>query len=365
MAERRTVSIPELPDGCILGRNVMQEDALRLYWPGSGLDFVFQGTWLEVSLSADYAMFSPWVSIEIDGEWIARMPMPVGRIQVPILTFTDPNVSHRVRIVKDIQPMQDDVRHCLLVTGLLVEGEIRMPDRRNLCLEFVGDSLTTGEGSIGAKMEMDWIPAWNAAFNAFPYMTAKKLNADYRIVSQSGWGIRSAWDNNRRNIVPRIYPEICGPQGNHDPYDFTSRPADAVIINLGTNDSGAFQQPAWQDPESGETFKEQLLEDGTPDPACVRAIVEDQKRFLTLVREKNPKAWILWCLGMIDGPLTDALRDGVEAFAKETGDERVQFVLLPEVAEETMGARQHPGRACHAQTAAVLAAKLEECLSGE
>ena len=55
-------------------------------------------------------------------------------------------------------------------------------------LEFVGDSITSGEGTVGAVYEEDWISAFFSAENTYPRMVADALSAEYRVISQSGWG---------------------------------------------------------------------------------------------------------------------------------------------------------------------------------
>ena len=55
-------------------------------------------------------------------------------------------------------------------------------------LEFVGDSITSGEGTVGAIYEEDWISAFFSAENTYPRMVADALSAEYRVISQSGWG---------------------------------------------------------------------------------------------------------------------------------------------------------------------------------
>ena len=56
-------------------------------------------------------------------------------------------------------------------------------------LEFVGDSITSGEGAIGAVPEEAWAGAFFSAENHYARLTADALGAEYRCLSQSGWGI--------------------------------------------------------------------------------------------------------------------------------------------------------------------------------
>ena len=45
---------------------------------------------------------------------------------------------------------------------------------------------------------------------------------------------------------------------------------------------------------------------------------------------------------------------------KKTGDERVEFVKLPDTQEGEFGSRQHPGHRSHERTAKILVEKIQE-----
>ena len=78
------------------------------------------------------------------------------------------------------------------------------------------------------------------------------LSAEYRVVSQSGWGIVTGWDGIVENKIPPYYKQVCGlltgernaSLGALEDYDFKAWQPDAVIINLGTNDATAIQSAA-------------------------------------------------------------------------------------------------------------------------
>lgn len=74
----------------------------------------------------------------------------------------------------------------------------------------MGDSITSGEGTVGAVYEEDWISAFFSAENTYPRMVADALSAEYRVISQSGWGIVTGWDGNVENKIPPFYTQVCG-----------------------------------------------------------------------------------------------------------------------------------------------------------
>ena len=232
-----------------------------------------------------------------------------------------------------------------------------------------GDYIS-GEGAIGAVCETDWISTFFSAENHYGRMTADALGAEYRVVSASGWGLVSGWDNDPRCTLAPCYTQVCGlaagernaALGAQQPYDFAAWPADAVIVNLGTNDWNAFHNPPWVDPETGRSFKQTLADDGSFAPADAARLAAAVRNFLALVRKHNPHAVIVWAYGMLGSGLLPLLRDGLDQYRTVSGDERVYLLELPEARGDTIGARQHPGAAAHRAAANCLAEFLRSVL---
>ena len=252
--------VSALPNVRVLGRHLPGQEPLTLFYTASGLECRFTGSELWLELAADYELFEPWISVELNGAWISRFPVNRGQSEICLFRGMTPGPVKHVRVLKDVQAMRDDPRHLLQITGLRHEGGTFVPlPAPRLRLEFVGDSITSGEGAIGAVEEQDWIPAFFSAENHYGRMTADALGAEYRIVSQSGWGVCTGWDNDPRHAIPPLYRQICGAAdgprnealGAGRPYDFSGWPADAVIVNLGTNDANALRNPPWRDPADG------------------------------------------------------------------------------------------------------------------
>lgn len=352
-----------------LGRTVWSDDALALFWTGSGIECMTDSSELWLEMRADFDQYEPWISVELDGAWFLRMPVPKGESRVCLFRGLTTRRPRRVRILKDVQPMQADPSHLLLFTAMAAERDF-LPLPAPACrLAFIGDSITSGEGALGPQQEEDWVSALFSAENNYAKLTADALGAEFQIVSQSGWGVLSGWDNNPTHTLPRIYPFVCGPAegagnialGAHQPYDFTSWKADAVIINLGTNDDGAFNNPQWTGPH-GEHFQQHLLEDGSyapADAARLRGAVVD---FLGTVRRANPTAKMVWAYGMLGHRLAPVLIQALEEYRAVSGDE-VTFCLLPDTPAQALGARQHPGIASHRAAADVLIQTLHKLLA--
>ena len=160
--------------------------------------------------------------------------------------------------------------------------------------------------------------------------------------------------------MPPHYENICSLQsgdiqkklGSQETWDFSKFQPDFVVVNLGTNDSGAFNQPAWKDPVTGTEYKMHLDENGKPVPEDGNKIASAVSDFLKVIRKNNPEAKILWVWGMIDMPEVGVyVKQGIDSFISETGDKKTSAMILPsmslEKTDEEKGSRGHPGPLTH------------------
>ncbi|THF84240.1 SGNH/GDSL hydrolase family protein [Cohnella fermenti] len=341
------------------GRTTARRDPLALFWTGSAVEFNAKGSELWVELEADYDSYEPWISILINSAPVGRQMVTAGRHWVCIFRGMNADVVKNVRIVKDVQAMSDDGGHSLKVHAVRFDGEFLPIEDKPLKLEFIGDSITSGEGAIGAIAELDWIPMWFSAVDNYACRTATALNADYRTLSQSGWGVLTSWDNNPRRNLPDCYEQVCGPLsgakneelGALEPHDFASWQPDVIVVNLGTNDNGAFHNAAWTDEATGRTYKQRLNEDGSFNEDDLGAFEAAACRFLAKLRKNNPQARIVWAYGMLGYAMLPAIYRAVDAYSKASGDKKVSVFQLSNMTEATRGARSHPGALAHAKAA--------------
>ena len=335
----------------VWGRTTSERKPLTLFWTGSGIEMNVSGSEMWVTIDTDHEAYEPWISILIDGTVMQRMMLPKGRHEICVFRSLTPTNYRNVKIIKDMQAMSDDTKSLLQIVSIKTDGAFMPVEDKKYHLEFIGDSITSGEGGNGAKNEMDWVSAVFSSINNYGYMTAKALDAEYRVVSQSGWGFYHSWDGHRENSIPQYYEQICGllkgqrniELGAHDKYDFASYKTDAVIINLGTNDiSGC-----------GGTVNDENK------AILIKAAVD----FLSMIRKNNPDSHIVWVYGMLGNGLEDTLKEAVVQYKENFGDENVAYLALPDTQPDQLGSREHPGLISHQNTAKVISEYLRKVLN--
>lgn len=359
MMETLVKNIPELK---VHGRCANHREPLTLFWTASGFECNLSGTELSVEVEITYDIFEPWFSYTVNGDWVGRQMLPKGRYWIPLFRGMDPDRIKNVRFYKDLQAMSDDGNSYIQIHAFRYDGRFYPVEEKALRLEFIGDSITSGEGLFGAKQEEDWIPMFFSALRSYACLTARNLDADYRIFSQSGWGVYCGWDNNTEHAIPRYYRQICGLMpgdrneqlGGCQLHDFRTWQPHFVIVNLGTNDAGAFENPPWIDEKTGVSHKMHKNSDGTYKKEDLRKFQDAVKEFLVLLRRCNPGARIIWCYGMLNAPLQLEICTALSEYRAETDDRRVSYLQLPAANDATIGSRQHPGYLCHKQAAEIL-----------
>ena len=350
MAEEKKFLLSEVEGLRVLGRTTKNREPLTLFWTGSGFEADYDGTELWCEFETDYCLYEQWIAVIINGALISRQMLPKGRQKICLFRNMQTKKRNHVKVLKEVQAMPGDESAFLAVHALYGDGAFFAPKEPSCRIEFIGDSITSGEGSYGSPVEEDWIAMWFSAAHGYPYLLSERLSAEYRIVSQSGYGVSCAWDNNPENVMPAFYEQICGVLGGErnerlgakQAYDFTEWQPDYIVINLGTNDAAAFFQPEWRNDATGLKKKMQMDENGLPEKECLDEIRDRVTAFLFQVRQHNKAAKILWCYGMMGDVVESAVKGGVSDYKEQSKDENVYYIKLEEITGERIGVRSHP-----------------------
>ncbi len=366
----KVYTLKETENYLIHGRTDETQYPLPLFFNGSGIEVNVTGTELWIDVDVDFDIYEPWTSVELNGAFMGRQMLMPGKHSLCLFRGMSADVVKNVRFFRELQAMSEDNACRLLVNGFRCDGNFFPVIPKRFKLEFIGDSITSGEGTYGANEDMDWLPMYMSVSRNYAKMVSDALGAEYRLVSQGGWGVLCGWDNDPRHNIPSIYEQICGlaqgetneKLGAKKPYDFSRWIPDAIIVNLGTNDAGAFRQPGWRDPVSGEVFRQRMQEDGTFHPKDVARFEEAVVSFLGMIRRNNPTSHIVWAYGMLGFELTFAITEAMSKYQRMSGDANIAFLQLPNTTEETVGSRTHPGVRSHERAAQIVIEYLETVL---
>lgn len=366
----KTYSLKEAVHYKIYGRTDETQDPLPLFFNGSGIEVNVTGSELWIDIDVDYDVHEPWIWTALNGAFMSRQMLMPGDQSLCLFRGMTPDVVKNFKFFRELQAMSEDNACHLLIKGFRTDGTfLPVPDRR-FKLEFIGDSITSGEGTYGAKDDTDWLAMYMGSSRNYARMVSDALDADYRLISQGGWGVLCGWDNDPRHNIPSRYEKICGlaegemneKLGAGKPYHFESWKPDAIIVNLGTNDASSFNQPMWTDPVTGQTFQQRREADGTYNPEDLSRFKQAVIHFLYMLRKNNPGSHIIWTYGMLGYDLTFAITDAMNTYQRETGDHNLAFLQLPNTTDETVGSHAHPGEKSHARAAKVLIEYLETVL---
>ena len=366
----KTYSLKEVEHYKVHGRTEDDMYPLPLFFNGSGIEVNVTGSELWIDLEVDCDVHEPWIWTAINSAFMSRQMLLPGSYSICLFRSMSPEAVKNVKFMRELQAMSEDNSCHILVKGFQTDGFFLPVSDRRYKLEFIGDSITSGEGTYGANEDTDWIAMYMSSSRNYAVMVSDALDADYHLFSQGGWGVLSGWDNNPNSNIPSRYEKLCGLAGGEfneklgvsRPYHFEKWKADAIIVNLGTNDASAFNQPAFTDPVTGKTFKQHKNPDGSFSPDDLMRFEQAVIDFLAMIRKHNPDSHIVWTYGMLGYDLTLAITDAINRYQKQSGDENVAFLQLPNTTEETVGAHAHPGVKSHERAAKVLIEYLKPIL---
>ncbi len=332
-----------------IGRTAQTDGKLTLFWTGSGIELSVRGSELILEMEAGDEQYDLWIDVIIDGSFVTRRMLDIGRQSVTVFRGMDPNTVKQVKIIRDTQAMPKDTCSYIDIINIIYDGKLEKVPKHRLNFEVIGDSISSGEGLIGHRELTDWIPYCFWAEGTYWNLTAKALDASVSVLSQSGWGLYCSFEGDPKEAMPLYYDKVCGvlhgeaevKRGSQTEYlPGKENEVDAVIINLGTNDASGLHVYGSRN-----------------------AFTEAAVRFLGKVRHMHPKAKIIWVYGMLGHELESEIKEAIDRF-NGTGndDDPVFYFGAEETSYEDLGARQHPGPEAHKKTAKKLSAFLDNIL---
>ncbi len=225
----KTIKITSATEGVkVLGvRNLASETGLRMDWSCSGVEFAIdlKGDTVRLNFTVSaQCLFRVWVDGEEYTQGGEKYFTPINGI----LQLTEiPQGKHTLRVMK-VTGYTLARAELIGVTfaGELLTDVVNTSDKE-LYIEFVGDSITCGWGTIGAHKGAYTDQDGTLAYS---YLLAEELNADYSMTALSGQGLLYGTPGVTNGYL------YADPTGHaEEKYDF-SRKADIVVINVGTND---------------------------------------------------------------------------------------------------------------------------------
>ena len=338
---------PSNPCLRLLGRMDLSRHPLALDWTGSGLECTFRGSDLWAELEAPALSPIMWMIVLADGAPVTRFPVEPGIRFYPLILGMEPQNARVITLLKETQCMPDAPEATVFLHSLRVNGSLEDLPVRDWKIEFVGDSLTSGEGSLAPRGNDEWITPWFSACGNYSWTACDALNAERRILSQSGWGVCWDYEHNPDHTLTAHYTEIAGvlqgpaaeKRGCTKPYDFSSWQPDLVCIRLGTNDNNGMNVQNSFDRDR-DRFVQGALD------------------LLRLVRKNNPSSKIVWILPGSD--CRPELPAEAVRLAQEEGISGLYSFTLPDYHEEDMGARFHPNAAWNRKAGLLLAEFLKK-----
>ena len=297
-----------------LGRTYFTDDMLLLAFSGSGAEFTFNGTKAEVTIAGDSTASTPAnkdnyarIAVYVNGKRVADEQ--IDSAEKTITAFeSDTAAEADIKIVK----LSETANSCAAIKNISADGEIKPAAEKARKIEFVGDSITCGYGVDDEVKEHHFSTSTEDVTKAYAYKTAEALDADYSMVSISGYGIISGYSDNGikhpEQTVPQYYTKLGFSYGNFNgikpsdiDWDFSLFKPDTVVINLGTNDDSYCGTDSAKQEEYAAAYVD----------------------FLKLVREKNPDAKIVCTLGIMGARLYDYVAYAAYNYTEETGDKNI------------------------------------------
>ncbi|MBR3554153.1 MAG: hypothetical protein IKN72_12325 [Clostridia bacterium] len=297
-----------------IGRTVLQNGVRWFSLSGCGVEFQSGGdsvilTLITANSDTVVSHHRPRVGVFVDG--VLTNDLILENETTAVSVALGGAETRTVKLIK----LSESMHSCVGLAGVTcVESVTPSPTAEKLRIEFIGDSITAGYG-------LDE-PNANAAFSTrtqnfsetYAYLSATALGADCWGVAYSGYGVVSGFSANASlkadAVLSRCYDKALTNCTNVDDaaatWSFAENQPHYIVINLGTNDANNY--------------------------CCTEArcqeFVAKYQELLSMVRSRNPGAFIFCVLGDMNDKLYPYIVQAVQAYSASTGDAGVTYAPL-------------------------------------
>ena len=287
----------------ILGKPTYEKhkgvDTATFTYGGSGFTVNFTGTKLEMYVPEDIDDRDVTIGVMVDTE----MPMEATMMTVKegwmTLASGLSNGNHTVTVRKQSRGFYGIMASdWFCVSDLRTDGSFLAPNKRSdLVIEVYGDSITNGDAVWYNDDRSN--SAWT--YGSYSSVVGRLLNAETKVTGNTGNGLLG-WVMATKNgsadnlLPPQNSWDKIDPQHNGSPYYHTGEnEADVVIINLGTNDRGDYN--------NGDI--------------TLKSFTEEYVRFIKQIKTDCPNAIVICTIGAMGG---------VEQWAEALGGDGFDYI---------------------------------------
>ena len=307
----------------LLGRAEALDNGVRTTYPGDGVEFtvICGGDFLAhfdkkqagyYRLSVDGRVWD--YNVLVGSNKTMADLLPVGEHTIRIVQENDTSTTGRTNVIEG-------------VTLLHKPGSVQPTAKKELYIEFLGDSITAGMGTMGTTTT-PWGETTHSATHSYAYMTANLLDADYAMIAKGGIGAYMVSGSSNGTKLARelyLYQNIYREAKTKAVHG----KADIIVVAVGTNDSTKNPDTPFE-----TKFRELLL----------------------AIREVNPDAKIVVTHGMMNTSHIPVFTGVVAELGGEAkGFYRIQLDRLVNGVPAGSGKTPHPSAADNERNAAKLA----------
>ena len=349
---RGTIVSPADPQIQYIGRiSFANPERPAFNYPGVQVMATFEGTSLRMKAKPGSGYFMA----QIDQAEPFKVSFMGRKDSVVTLATALPHAPHTVRLMYIIEGYEfyPEFWGFVIDPGCRLLKAPALPERK---IEFIGNSITCGYGIEGESEREHFEYDTENHYYSYASLAAQALDAQHWVVARSGIGAYRNYGGPKTGTpdsnMPKQY-EYTGYALKSDlrrnigidgeRWDFSRYRPDVVCINLGTNDL------------STNNYDTALLKQG-------------YQRLLTMVRQHNPEAKIVFlCGSMLGGKELEIARhllNEVTVEAQKSGDKQVyRFDFTPQTGNLGYGSDWHPSLLQHQKMAAELTAYLRSLMN--